>query len=101
MVFETGPTRECGYELFQRQAANLDQLHYSARLQRVLETPGVCAVAQQGHGADPERRRLVGSGRLLWSDQDLRAARASRHGETELSGRWSMESWWLVQGRRQ
>ena len=73
--------------VFPRVAADLERLRPPSRLRRVLEAAGVCAVAESRHRADVERRRLVGSGGFLRSDQDLRAAREARYQERKLSGR--------------
>ena len=62
---------------------------------------GFAAVAQPRHRADAERRRLVGPGRLLRSNQDLRTTRTSRHGEAKLSRRRSVEPRRLVERERQ
>src|ERR1051325_8467297 len=100
MVFKTRSARERGSKVFPGQDSNLDRLRQRTRLHRVLETPGIRAVAQSCYGADVERRRLVGPGRFLWSNQDLRAARTSRHSKTKLSRRWTMEPRRLVAQRR-
>ena len=86
--------------LLPRVAADLERFRPPSRLRRVLETAGVCAVAEPRHGADAQRRRLVGSGRLLRADQDLRAARETRHEEGELSRRRPVESRRLVARHR-
>ena len=58
----------------------------------VLAAAGDRAVAQAGHRADAQRRRLVGSGRLLRAGHDLRSAREGRFEKAQLSRRRSVES---------
>ena len=97
---ELGPLVERQSPLLPRVAADLERLRPPSRLRRVLEAAGVCAVAEPRHGADAQRRRLVGSGRFLRADQDLRAAREARHQEGELSRRRALEPRRLVARHR-
>ena len=76
---ELGSLANANRRYFQRVASKLERLRPSSRLRRLLEAAGVRAVAEPRHRADAQRGWLVGSGGLLRSHQDLRAARASRH----------------------
>ena len=57
-------------------------------------------MADARDGADAQRRWLVGPGGLLRPVEDLRIARASRHGARELPRRRPVEPWRMVERRR-
>ena len=86
VVPELGPAVEHPGEGAQGQeAADLERLRRPPELRRVLAAAGDAAVPHARHGADAQRRRLVGPGGLLRPGQDLPGARAARPARTGTS----------------
>src|SRR5262249_61160349 len=73
-------------------APDVERLRESSRLRRILETARLRAVAEPRDCADAQRRRVVGSGRLLRPRENLRVARAARYGEQKLPRHRPVES---------
>src|SRR6185312_13906478 len=83
-----------------RKDSELERLRDAPELRWVLAAAGRRAESRSREGADAERRRLVGSGGFLRTDQDLRDAREERPEASELSRRRPVESWRLERGQR-
>ena len=80
-------------EIFSRQAAHLERFRRPSELRRLLEEAGVRAVPRdEATGAQSECGGLVGSGRFLRPDEDLRTVRKERSRSSELSGGGPVES---------
>ena len=86
-----GPLAQREREVPARQDPDLERLRRASRLRRVLEAPDDDPAPHEREGADAERRRLVGPGRLLRADAHLRRAREARHAGHQLPRRRPVE----------
>ena len=66
------------------------------RTTTLQQTRGLVHADQRLHGSEPERRRLLGSGRSVGAVADLPSGREERPGAHELHGRGALVSWLLA-----
>ena len=99
VVPRSGPADQRRGKVRRVEAADLGRFRRPPELRRLLETAGLRALPDPGHGAHAQRGGLVGPGGFLRAAPDLRIARAPRRPQSELPGRRPVEPRRL--GRRQ
>src|SRR5580693_4940341 len=82
-------------KLHSRDAAHLERFCHASELRRLLETAGHALSADEAKGPESQCGGLVGPGRCLRADEDLRTPREKRSGSLELSCCRAVESWRL------
>src|SRR5690242_12473140 len=92
MVFAAWRSFKRQQELHSRDASHLERLHCASKLRRVLEAASRAFHSDAAQSAESQRRWLVGPGRLLRPDEDLRSPGERRSGPPQLSRRWPLES---------
>src|SRR6202012_633963 len=88
-------------EIYSRLDSDVDELRHASELRRVLE---IAIDADRPDEADRSKfkcRGLVGPGRLLRADEDLRDSGKERPESSELLGCWAVESRRLGARQRQ
>src|SRR5215470_16629076 len=100
MVSEAGPSAKCEPPLFSRFTADMERLRQPSQLRPLLAGAGFRALYRRCESAHSERRRVVGSGRFLWSDEDLPGIGAARQRAPELSRGGTLEPRPVVGRRR-
>src|SRR5580658_3837561 len=88
-------------KLHSRDAAHLEGFCLASQLRHLLETAGHDVSPDQAKSAESQCGGLVGPGRCLRADEDLRTPREKRSGSLELSGCRAVESWRLGSQLRQ
>ncbi len=92
LVLAAGASFECQCEIYSWDAANMERFCGAPELRWVLESAGDAVFADEAEGAELERGGLVGPGRFLRSDENLRVDGERRSGSFELSGGGAVES---------
>ena len=83
---DAGPALEHQREISARLDSLLERRRRASGLRRVLEEGSVGTAAARLHGAEPERRRVLGSGRSVGAVADLPPRRRARSRPHELHG---------------
>src|SRR5216684_1379846 len=92
LVFAAGSACERQCEIYSRDAADVERFCEAPELRRVLEGAGNAVFADQAESAELECGGLVGPGRFLWPDENLRDFGERRPGSFELLGGGTVES---------
>src|ERR1700745_3221264 len=79
-------------KLSPRRGSDLGKFHRTSKLRRVLEGASDAVCPHKTEGTQSQRSRLVGPGRRLRSDENLRNHREERSRAHELSRRRTLES---------
>src|SRR5580704_1514968 len=79
-------------ELHSRDAAHLERFCHPSELRLLLETTGHALSPDEAKSAESQCGGLVGPGRCLRANEDLRTPREKRSGSLELSCRGPVES---------
>ena len=82
-----GPLSNINAKYLHGSIPELERHRRASRLRRVLEEGGVGEPAPRVHGSQPQRRRLLGSGRSVGPVADLSARGRARSRPHELHGR--------------
>src|SRR5690348_18312373 len=92
MVFAAWRSFKRQQELHSRDASHLERLHCASKLRLVLEAASRAFHSDAAQSAESQRCWLVGAGRLLRPDEDLRSPGESRSRLTQLYRRWPLQS---------
>src|SRR5580700_864444 len=95
MVFAPRPAIQRRQELHPRRPAHVERFRHASELRRLLEARGYALHSDETKSAESQCGGLVGPGRRLRADEDLRTPREKRSGSLELSRCRAVESWRL------